>query len=380
MRALLLDAGDGQAAAGAARALHRAGWAVGLGAPTTAPLARSRAVSRQHRVPWPAMGPERALTAIDTAVRQHAYDVVLPCGDDWVALLDGVGGERPWSPFRRRAGAAQRCLDKLDVAMAAAAVDLRAPRTIPADERALAAWDGPLVVKARSHWLPEHDDPRHRLEARRVARAEQARPLVEAAAAAGGSAVLQEPVDGQLGAIVGLVVDGRFVQVAQQRADLVWPQPTGITARARTVPLDHRLVERAGALAGHLGYEGMLQVEVLHPTDGSDPVVIDCNPRCYGSLALAEAAGLELTAAWADWAATGAVPRAREARVGVTYLWTEGALRAALAASAPTVAGVLRDVGRSVHPTWDVRDPVPALVLAVQLAGRALRRLAGGRR
>ena len=392
MRALLLDAGDGAAALGAARALHAAGWTVGLGTPVRALLHRSRAVAAQHRVPWPASGTSRAMAAIDAAVEGSGYDVVLPCGDDWVALLDDPDAPRAWSPYRR-GGAARRCLDKLEVARAATAVGLRTPRTVPADDAALARWQGPAVVKARSHWLPDHADPSRRLEAVRVRRAADARSFVDSAVAAGGAAVLQEPVDGRLVAVVGLVRHGRFVQVAQQRADLVWPQPMGITARARTVPPDPTLVRRAGALAGELGYEGLLQVQVLEPTDGSPPLVIDCNPRCYGSISLAGAAGLDMVAAWASWAATGREPRQAQARAGVGYVWTEGALRATLAArrvrpddAPPASSRLLRllrllpDLVTSTHPRWTLRDPLPAVLTWLGLAGRLVRRLVGGTR
>lgn len=380
MRALLLDAGDGQAAISAARALDAAGWEVGIGAPGPTPLRRSRAVQWSHQVPWPATGAEGALAAVDAAVRLRGYAVVLPCGDDWVALLDGSGdgADRAWRSPYRMPGTARRCLDKLEVARAATAVGLRTPHTVAADAAAIAAWQGPVVVKARSHWLPDDDDPRHRLEARLLQDPADARPFAAAAAAAGGEAVLQEPVRGDLGGVVGLVHDGRFVRVAQQRADLVWPQPTGVTARATTCPLDADLVERAAALVGELGHEGLVQVEVLHPHDGSNPLVIDINPRCYGSLALAEAAGLGLTAAWARWAVTGERPTPRAAAVATRYVWTEGALRATRATRSAPLARVLRDAATATHPTWDVRDPVPALTLAGRLAGRAVRALARG--
>lgn len=376
MRALLLDAGDGQAAAAAARSLAEAGWTVGLGAPRRGGLRTSRTIRATHAVPWPATGVDAALRAVEAAVADRGYDVVLPCGDDWVALLDRETTV-PWQVAGTVGGAPRRCLDKVELARAAAAVGLRSPRTVPLDEASAAAWEGPAVVKARSHWLPDHDDPRERLEARFVRSATEALDFAADAAAAGGGAVLQEPVAGSLGAVVGLVQGGRFVRVAQQRADLVWPQPAGITARAETVAPDASLVERTGELADDLGYEGLVQVEFLHPRDGGEPLVIDCNPRCYGSLALAEAAGLGLVPAWGRWVATDEVPRPRAARVGVRYVWTEGAVRAALAADEgerPSAVGLVRDLATATHPTWRGRDPLPGLLQWVRLGLRVLRR------
>jgi predicted ATP-grasp superfamily ATP-dependent carboligase len=327
----------------------------------------------------PASGPTAALSAVDAAVDAVGYDLVLPCGDDWVALLDDPDQPRWWSPYPAT-GAARRCLDKLEVARAAEVVGLATPRTVLADATALATWQGPAVVKTRSHWLPDQTAP-HRLEAQRVALAAAARPFVVEAAAAGGAAVLQEPVTGRLGAVTGLVIDGEFVLASQQLADLTWPQPMGITAHARTVEPEPDLVARCGALAAELGYEGLLQVQFLHPVGGAVPHVIDCNPRCYGSLGLAESAGLSLVAAWADWAVEGTSPAPATARAGVRYLWTEGAVRAVAARSNAGHAGqttslpsLLKELPRAVHPRWAARDPLPALLVWASLLGRLLRR------
>ena len=59
---------------------------------------------------------------------------------------------------------------------------------------------------------------------------------------------------------------------------------------------DEELVQRVGAMLASVGFWGMAQLQFVGA--GADAALIDFNPRFYGSLPLALAAGANLPARW----------------------------------------------------------------------------------
>jgi predicted ATP-grasp superfamily ATP-dependent carboligase len=109
-------------------------------------------------------------------------------------------------------------------------------------------------------------------------------------------AVVQPLVHGRLNAVAGVMWEGRLLAPVQQVALSVFPKPCGGSAVARTVRTDPEIVARAERLLADLGCEGIVQLQWID--DGERLYVIDLNPRIYGSLALANAAGSELAVIW----------------------------------------------------------------------------------
>lgn len=376
-RVLLLGGGDGHAVLAAARALHASGWTVGFGgpAPHAATVRSTRAVSRHHLVPAPGAGVDVTVRAVRRAVELGDYAIVLAAGDDLMGAVTERADQIPACVGHPPAPIVRRSLDKLDIVDLGESVGLATPRTVPATAREVATWTGPAVVKCRTHWVPERAGAR--LEAIRADGPEDLEAAVVALRTAGGDPVLQVPVEGDLVGLVGLCVDGRLVQRAQQRADVIWPRPTGVTARARTVPVDPDLLARSERFLDALGWQGPVQLEFLQPP-GGEPVLIDVNGRIYGSLALARAAGLRIVEEWCEHLLEGSAPREMEGRVGVPYRWLEGDLRAGLAGPAGRLSALRAtwSSGRgAVGPLWDRRDPLPALRQFGELVTRAARRV-----
>lgn len=85
---------------------------------------------------------------------------------------------------------------------------------------------------------------------------------------------------------------------------------------------------RIGRLLSLLGYEGLFEVELI--LVDSDFATIDFNPRIYGSMALAEAAGANLAAIWCDYVLQGGGAAPAAARVGVRYRFDDAEVRNAL--------------------------------------------------
>ena len=183
--------------------------------------------------------------------------------------------------------------------------------------------------------------------------------------------LVQDHVGGPLTSL-GIVVDhdGTVVARFQQEARRTWPPSAGASAVAVSVAPDDDLVARAAALLHSVGYSGLAQLQFLRGERG--PALIDVNPRFYGSLPLAVAAGVNLPAAWHAVVTGGRLPSPEPYRVGVTYRWFEADLMAA-AYGHGSPALVLQRVSRPrTGAAWSSADPLPGTVMAWHaVAGRA---------
>ena len=377
MRALIVSEGSSRVALGAARALGRAGWRVGIGSPTNRGFeAASRWVAAWHPVPPPELSLEAFVRAVGRAVRSGAYEVVFGAGDAETLALsaerDDISAVVPSPPYE----VVLRAVDKLTLARAAAAAGLLSPRTEEATDEALSGVDGPVLVKARLHWTPGVRDAPPRWPVTLAADAATARTRSEEIRAGGGKPLLQEAVSGRL-LSHALVADrdGSIVAAVQQVADRTWPPNAGPGIRYRTVEPDEDIAKKLAALVADLGWFGLAQFQFVAPL-GGDPLLIDMNGRFYGSMALATAAGSNLADAWARLATDRPPRRTPRARVGVRYQWLEADLRRAWVERRGGLAADFLDslqrAARSRHVVWDSRDPLPAARHGADLAGRAL--------
>jgi len=78
-----------------------------------------------------------------------------------------------------------------------------------------------------------------------------------------------------------------------------WPPQTGSASLARTVAPPDGLPERVNDLLARIGWTGIFELELIDLGDGAFGA-IDLNPRVFGWLALAVAAGANLPAIWCD--------------------------------------------------------------------------------
>jgi predicted ATP-grasp superfamily ATP-dependent carboligase len=184
--------------------------------------------------------------------------------------------------------------------------------------------------------------------------------------------IVQERADGPLVAVtVVLDRDGAMVARLQQAALRLWPTTAGASSLGRTVAPDPDLVERVAALLRAAGYWGLAQVQLVHTARG--PAAIDINPRFYGSLPLARAAGVNLAEAWHRVASGERARPQLDYRVGVTYRWLEGELTAAWNGERARLR--TRPPAPRAGAMWAWDDPAPGLVLAAGAAAPRLRRL-----
>ncbi len=148
-----------------------------------------------------------------------------------------------------------------------------------------------------------------------------------------------------------------------------WPADAGSLSFAPTEKAPPDLVERVGALIGSLGWQGIFHLEMIEG-DGGRFAAIDFNPRLYGCIALATAAGAAIPAVWCRWLLEGS-SEARTARPGIYYRWEEAEVRNLLLRLR---SRRLRDALAVIRPRrpltraylrWS--DPLPALVMLARM-------------
>jgi predicted ATP-grasp superfamily ATP-dependent carboligase len=356
MRALIVDQSRDRSALAAARMLHADGWEVGTGAWRASIASASGLTGPHHRIEEAETDEDRFIADIAAAVRAGGYEVVFCNYDVGLLVLS-----------RRRAEIApaivpyaaheivERSFDKLAFTGAAEAAGLAVPRTEEASDAALAAWHGPVVVKARLHAPTRYDT-------RPFEDAEQAAPFVAEMRAGGGQPLLQESITGQLGAVV-VVVDrqGELVAEVQQRCDRSWPAAAGVTARARTIAPDAELSARVRELVRGLEWFGLAEIEYLLDDRGV-PRFTDFNGRFYGGIALAGHAGVNVAAAWARLATGRPVAPLAPQRVGACFQWLNRDLAASRHADGLRgMAAALALAPRSAHSMIARGDLSPLL-------------------
>ncbi|WP_432570015.1 ATP-grasp domain-containing protein [Kineococcus sp. SYSU DK005] len=366
MRALIVEQGWSRGALAAARALHAAGWTVGVAAPDgpgRGLAVSSRACSAAHRVP--ALHPAGAFVeAVAAIARAGSYDVVFGAGEAEVTALSAArdvlaaaGAVVPHGPHEQLL----RAMDKAELSRAAAAAGIAVPDVLdPADvpdERTS------CVVKAHRHALPDVAGSPPRIDTTVVTgRSAVARRVAEIRAL-GGEAEVQVLHPGTLIAYAAVRGPRGVVAESMQRAERIWPPLAGASARAVTVEVDADLAARAQELLASLELVGLAELQyVAEP--GGPARLIDLNARFYGSLSLAVAAGANLPAAWGE-VALGREPRPVRARAGVRYQWGSADVRRALAERrgglVRDLAGTLAGAPGARHSVASLRDPGPAL-------------------
>lgn len=189
--------------------------------------------------------------------------------------------------------------------------------------------------------------------------------------------LVQEQARGTLAALTMVLArDGSLVARFQQAARRTWPGEAGPTAVGVSVAPDEPLVERAAAMLAGAGYWGLAQLQFIETPNG--PLLIDANPRFYGSLPLALAAGVNLPAAWHAVTVGGPLPVPAPYRVGLGYRWLEADLAAAARGSVAPLLSLRPRPGTGAM--WAGDDPLASAALALDALGsRVTRRLPGRR-
>ena len=340
---------------------------------------RSRVLGGKLRVPWPEDDEEAYATAVASAAERSKAAVVLPASENALRALTGREDRFPAGVVVGVSSreALERATDKEALAGHAVAVGLGTPPAVVLgrdDDLAPALAVGfPAIVKPARSVTPEEGGS---LRVTEVERVEDAAGLATAVASFPGErVVVQRHLAGALTAVTGVAWRGDVVCLSHQVAHRIWPPRAGGTCMGETIPADPDLDERVRALVARLGWSGIFGTQFIS-SDGSH-YLIDFNPRVYGSLTLAVAAGANLPAIWTDLL-LGRSPRAAAARAGIRYRVEEDDPRAlAHAFRAGRRREALRGLlpyRRTVHAVFSLRDPMPFAVSVAKLLGARGRR------
>jgi predicted ATP-grasp superfamily ATP-dependent carboligase len=301
-RRVLLTEGENVGVLGAVRALRLANYEPWVAVTSrSAPAARSRAASGVVVVPDPAVSASAFRGAIAGLAAALQPAAILPGGEKGMLALSGLERELP--PGSKLAicdrAVALRATDKSALAELAAAAGLKTPETflITAEDAAHRALPLPLplIVKPlRSEIVV--GEGFQRMSVRRATT--QAQAVAALAMLPDHCGLVQRYQVGALSAVAGVFWDGKLVSAVNQRALRLWPVGCGEMSYAVALPRDPELERGICRLLTGLGWSGLFQMQFLETQ--RERLLIDLNPRIYGSLALALAAGQNLAATWVD--------------------------------------------------------------------------------
>jgi predicted ATP-grasp superfamily ATP-dependent carboligase len=377
MRALILDDGLSRQALAAARGLHAGGWEVGVGGPIRGIAARSRSVSRWHRVSAPEADLSQFCEQVRGVVRREGYEVVFGARDADVIALSQLREEIDAVIPYPRHDRVLLAFDKRSLISMADAAGLAVPRTV-AGGAVLDDLSGPVIVKPRMHPRLGRPGAHARMEVQLARTSIDAVQRIAEIRAAGGAPILQEPIGGQLMSLA-MVTDrhGNVIARLQQVTEMIYPVVAGVSVRARTTAIDEDLAKRCQLLLAGINWTGLAQIQFMVSPDAL-PRVIDFNGRFYGSLALGLAAGVNLAALAASVATGRATDEGGDARPGVRYQWLWGDLLRAFDERRGGLARDLVDTTRyarqATHSVWRLDDPRPATRYLRLMLGRGIGR------
>lgn len=371
MQILITDAEE-RAALAAGRCLVDAGYRVSYAAsrhPAPAFWSRSACKDAVHAVSDPRDAPAAFVSGLATILAAREHVMVMPGGD---ASLRAISQYRallaPWVDIALPDHTVvEGCLSKLQLARVAERCQLGAPETIECHSAREA------VAAARRLGYPVAVKPPSTVRVSGSAAQQQSSVIVDSASAVrafaavcDGHCLVQRHVSGAVFSFFGVAAEGDLLAFGMSRYRRTWPVKGGNVACATTLTPPGPLVAAVRTFVSLLGWEGVFELELL-AADGQF-MAIDFNPRLYGSLALAVAAGAALPAIWAQHRLTARRAATVEARSDVDYRWEDAELRHLLwqvrhghLAAAVSVLKPRRAV--HAHLRWD--DPAPLVARAL---------------
>lgn len=364
MARVLLTVDEGTGSLAAVRGLRAAGYEPYVATfQAGAYAARSRAAAAVVRVPDPKSEPKAFATAIGAAARRFDVAAILPGSEGSLRALAGREASLPAVAIGTcRVELLERATDKTLLAQLARRAGLETPPTVEIDaaSRDLGDVAFPAIVKPIASVVLGGDGTMRSHDVTRVRNVDELRKVL--AASAEDRWLVQRYVGGELSAICGVAWHGEVVCASHQASRRIWPPGAGISSFAVTVAPDEELEAGVRRLIDAIGWSGIFGVQFLRGEGHA--YLIDLNPRIYGSLALAIAAGHNLPAIWADLL-LGRLPRVGPYRVGAAYRFEEDDVRAIFhAARRGNVRALAALLPRrdTTHAVFSLRDPAPLLV------------------
>lgn len=349
----------------AVRDLGRAGVSVVAVGRAHAPGRLSRYAARRAWAPDPAVQPLAHRAAVRAALGGDTGTVVYPGTElslDACLEPDQGAGEALQLAYSQPASLAL-LRDKVLMAKCAREAGLTAPETL---------YDGPLsgllAAGLRLPYVVKQARPTATdVPTSVVLQPDQLDALVEGAPGE-SRVVAQQLLEGPLMSIaVVLDAQGRVRAEFHQRSTRLWPAGAGSSSRAVGVAPESAVTQAVVSFLELAGYDGLAQLDYVAAPQG--PVVLDVNPRFYGSMPLAAASGVNLPMTWHNSVCGSPYSPPVAYRAGVSFRWLEADLSDVRHGDRRALRAVPRP---RVGAVWQLRDPLPAAAVAAATVGRVL--------
>jgi predicted ATP-grasp superfamily ATP-dependent carboligase len=268
------------------------------------PALRSRYVAEVHSIPAYSKDSNDWVDSLNALVREHDYDLVMPCNDFAVVPLqlerDKLEPNTHWYLINEEAY--DIAFDKSRTSQLAQQMGIPVPtefllsrqqtqslaRLTSVSEIERRQLRFPVFVKPRSSIT--QDDLEHKRSVQKVKSAADLARVLRRSTDVDGL-LIQECFEGEGVGVEVLAKDGRIVMDLQHRR-LRETIDGGSTYR-ETMPRNDDLVDAVAKLLCHLNYSGVAMFEFRHNPNTGDWVLLEINARFWGSLPLAIAAGVD---------------------------------------------------------------------------------------
>jgi biotin carboxylase len=367
---ILVLGDDSRAFLAVARSLGRRGFQVHAApSDTGAPALRSRYICQIHSLPSYAAGPEAWTHRLRHLVQDHSIAMVVPCSDSSLAKLQhcasrigdaqlAIPGPKAIEAFTNKA--ATRAL-AASLGVPVAPGEVLKP---DADASELSAGLGlPMAIKpCVSYLLGDIVEKRF---ARIVKTFDELRTVLTANA---GKGFLAESFFVGEGVGVSVVARAGTIVQAYQHRRLQEASETGASTSRISEPVDPELLRSVEAMTRATELHGVAMFEFRRDSATGNFILLEVNPRFWGSLPLALEAGVDFPAMLYDLLSGEPVRPARDYRVGVIkrdllgeyYRFSDQLEKAHfLSLILPIAAAALRLVTPSAWDSWAADDPQP---------------------
>ena len=363
------------------RSLGRAGVRVmGLTTKSLTVGGLSRYCAETIRGPDYNCSPDQFLDFLQALCAERRPTVFLPLEDRAIELCL----ERPeaWEPYTRALLPSLETMavsyDKWRTLEVARKLGIATPRSLCPESRAQVdeiakTWQGPAVIKPRktsgSRGMRYVDEPGQLATVWSEVAAEFSRPIIQERIPSEGTG---------LGVFALIGTDDELVGLFGHRRLREYP----VSGGPSTVRVSHRdedLIEQSLRLLRAMNFRGVAMVEFKHDPRRGRPVLMEVNPRFWGSIQLAISCGVDFPVLYHRLAAGLAVEPALEYQEGIIGRWLlPGDILHFLGNPQRfrLQPSFFRFWGKNLHyDILSLRDPLPMLGILIE----SLRRILPGR-
>jgi len=358
-RVLILDRRAAVLAMQVCRSLARRGHIVDIfGEPGSSAFHSRFCSSRLTSPRWDAK--DRVVEALQNTVEHGSYDAIYICNEDILEIIIPLLGSVAWRALPVSAPSfLELMMSKNRVLDLAQRSGVSVPATmVPESEDQL---DGfareigiPLVIKGE-----KGESGRNVRIVRSLTEVRAAyRDVFIREASYGGLPAVQEFVKGTAYSVGGLFQNGRPLRICAHRKIFTYPPSGGWTVKGIT-ERPPNLIEQASKVFAALEYTGLGHVEFVRDELTGEFKFLELNPRVWGSIGIAQHAGVDLFSPYQLLARGISVAPDLRYREGVEYHRFSGEIRFIVRRPQRVIGFAMDALNRNVHSDFDWLDLGP---------------------